>query len=255
MAPAHRYLQRAARTKLAKRAGGLAGALEAALFATPGGADGVEWGNCDAVIAQQLRQAEERCEPAFLLDSDGDDARVVTVGLSLLGHPEVLIRWPKVHADAARDIARDLVIEVFNGEGATHLSDGRHCFAARFGLGYRVERSDAPGDQMFGGRLGALTAKWRHAGTPPTVTLRLILDVREGGVLLAGCADAMAIWRKKGGVDVFTGLVKLPVPSVSWDAVGKSFSVASLKDIHGPLDGPCTIATPREFLAIMAEYD
>ena len=64
-----------------------------------------------------------------------------------------------------------------------------------------------------------------------------------------------ALWRRKGGVEMFTGIVRLPVTSESWEPRYDDCCFAKLVDRDGPLNGLCVVITPEEFLDAMAEYD
>jgi hypothetical protein len=79
------------------------------------------------------------------------------------------------------------------------------------------------------------------------------VDVREN-VVLAG-VKGVAIWRRRNGEEVFTGLVRTPLPPVSWQEAGFEFGAVRLVDRAGPLDGECRVISPEAFLKIMRRYD
>jgi hypothetical protein len=86
----------------------------------------------------------------------------------------------------------------------------------------------------------------RSSGSPP-----------EGIVLRPrfGEQHIHAYWRHKGGVRMFTGIVRFPVTSKSWAPVYDDCCYAKLVDRDGPLNGLCVVITPQEFLEAMKEYD
>ena len=81
------------------------------------------------------------------------------------------------------------------------------------------------------------------------------IDVRDDHDLPGGIENTTAVWRKLHGEDVFTGVVRLPLPSLAWQAAGQACSMARLCDPAGPIDGPCRILAPGAFVALMETYD
>jgi len=244
MAPAHAFSQTAQRRKLVERATGLLQQLDPTNVP-------------EHVPIRDRLEAIVRDRDVILATQEGEDtSAIMTFGMHLIGYPELVLRWPKVHAEAAREIVHDLVAAALNGARAK-LQDQRRVFAMRLELSYSMEGRGLP--DLSTGELRVmhnLTSTFLDSTVPPTLALRLLVDSREG-VVLKGVPEPepFAIWCKKDGRDVFTGLVRLPFPSKSFSALDMQFSVARLVDPAGALDGDRVILSPGEFMAELAQYD
>ena len=181
-----------------------------------------------------------------------------TVGMTLLGKPEVLLKWPVKHTEAAQGVMEDIVAGVMQNDHQP-IVHGRKVLAHRYELAYAmVDATSVIGDL---GKLWtafpAATRRYRPNDSKEcaVVVLHWIAHLAEDCVLSGGPQGTVAVWRQKGGRDVFTGIVKWPVPSQSWRDAGFPGSMARLVDPEGDLMGPCRILTPQEFVEAMAEYD
>ena len=192
---------------------------------------------------------------------DGPDAgklRIGTIGLTLLGQPEVLLKWPIEHAVAADGIIDDIIQGVLQADHQP-IAHGRNVIAARYDCAYAM----VDAHEVISGSLGALWTSIPALAQPflsrvehPVIVLHFLVDLTEGKVLPGGPQGmTMALWRKKNGLDVFTGIVQWPAPSRSWQHANIPGTMARLVDPQGRIEGPCTILTPKEFIDAMAEYD
>lgn len=201
---------------------------------------------------------EEHCgEEEASACRGGEHLRLATVGLALLGLPELFVAWPGDAREAAMGVLMDLAIQACSGE-ADALARGRKVFAARFGVGYQlVEAPSVAGSPLYE-PLVALTQSLRLGRPgPPPAALRLALqvDVRDG-VLLGGFEGAVAVYaRRGGGKREFTGCVQYPFPSPAWQEVGQDISVARLVDETGPLSGTARVISPEAFHEMMRAFD
>ena len=169
----------------------------------------------------------------------GEHLRLATVGLALLGLPELFVAWPDDAREAAMGVLMDLAIQACSGE-ADALARGRKVFAARFGVGYQLVVAPSVAGSPLYEPLVALTQSLclgRPEAPPTALRLALQLDMRDG-VLLSGFEGAMAVYARRGGKREATGCVQYPFPSPAWQEVGQDISVARLEDETGPLLGP-----------------
>lgn len=85
-------------------------------------------------------------------------------------------------------------------------------------------------------------------------------DNLDHGCIADNIEGTLAIWRKKDGRDVFTGIVRLPVASPDWLWLGYSFCHAELVNPPGTDGdrqsfGPSRVISPCQFLERMKLYD
>lgn len=181
--------------------------------------------------------------------SPDQGTRVATFGLALIGHPEIFVAWSPGFEEQAAEILQDLVVTCLNGDGREKLQDGRQVLAARLGIGYMIKTAPDVSDSP-------LYAFLKQRSTAPTFAfeLKFVMDARDD-VDLPGFPTALSIWKKKRGVDKFTGLIKTPVPSPNWAKIGCEYGIAKLIDKNGPINGPCRMTTPEEAMRIFAKYD
>lgn len=252
----HAALQTAARTRLAERAAQVYSRLtaDAPIDLT------VPMGAPVADVALELRGVLDhivdhrnvrilRCE-----DADGL-VRFSTLGLGLVGKSDLVVEWAAEHEEAARGILTDLVLSTLTGGEDEKIYVGRKVYAARFGLAYEMKALGWPSPESLHHAFAVASAHYHAPTTPPFVALKLVVDVRDNVDLPGGGGDTMAVWRKLDGNDVFTGVVRLSLPSPAWQAVGQPFSMARLLDRDGPLDGPCRILAPDTFVEVIQTYD
>lgn len=187
--------------------------------------------------------------------TDEGQFRAATVGLGLLGQPELLLRWPEALKEQASDVMHDLIISCCEGEGASKLYDMRSVYAMRLDLAYKMHATACADEEFCRGMLSAATAAYAVEGVPKALTLELVADMREGVLLSKGFKAGLAVYRNKNGVSTFTGLVRVPIPSRSWAAHNYQFCHARLADYDGDLEGPCTIITPAEYMDVIRDYD
>ena len=84
-------------------------------------------------------------------------------------------------------------------------------------------------------------------------------NLNEGSII-GNIAGTLAIWRKKDGIDVFTGIVRIPATSPGWAWLDYPFCMAEL--LHpwcSKTDyqsfGPSRVISPAQFLERMRIYD
>ena len=235
------HMGAANRTKSAQRAAKVA----------PEIADG-----CTRLYFEQVAQAGGRA--VVIADDTPPYVTMASVGLGLIGQPELKLRWPVVHAQKARCIFGDLIDQAYFGRKHHDLPyDGKQVMALAYDLSYTVVAEPDPSNEFGHGLITEATKAYRPKGAARQFELVFHADLREGVVLPGGVPGTLPRFESKNGVQVFTGLVELPVPSRTWSLSPFERSIAKLVDPDGPYDGPHTILTPPEFLELMdaAGYD
>jgi hypothetical protein len=237
MEPAHRHLQGLAREKVVACA-------QMWLAAIP---------DLGPMARATLERMVDMSMVAPLWDVTGERFRAHTVGHCALRIPELVFDWPAELNDAAFGIMRDLTAHALNGERGK-FQEGRLVFAERFGVWY-VLQSVAPDPDNAFPEVGKLLRGL--ATTPACLRVALVADRRDNGEVLAGGeAGTRALWRKRDGRDVFTGMVALPSPpSQKWLLTEQPCAIAQLVDPEGDILGKCVILSPGEALEAMREYD
>ena len=246
MAPAHAFLQGASRARLVSRAEKIATALRH----DSAGEDTRALLHC-IVNKRDVAIHEEHAADAVV---------VTTLGMSLLGLPELMAVWPKHLLEAARGVIQDKVRAALQGEreGTGSLEAGRAVFAARFEVGYEIVYGASPPEESITARLRALAVGAGHAraDNPTAAVFQFVADVREGVLLPGPNHAAEAVKHRKNGEEIFfDGYVRLPVPSLSWQLTGMEFSMARLEDKEGDVIGPCRIVPPDVYMAEMGQYE
>eukprot|EP00966_Prymnesium_polylepis_P329029 7384786-Prymnesium_polylepis.6 len=259
LAPAHVFLQAQSASKLRREA------IAVAKHASP-------------ELARRLESIKDAGRPVVVDMPNADVSitdvgggaplctRMATIGQNLLGASEVVLDWPGGMQDEAHAIIRDLVIETTNGERGK-LQTGRRVFAAAHEVAYMITEAPplgavankggvgAGGESCLWAEMAEATAARRPAGVPAAVNLELCVDVRAGAELRFEETEVRAVWARKKGKKVFTGMLALPLPPVCWSSLGFNEGFARLRDPDGPLSGLCYVVTPEEFHTVMAEFD
>lgn len=252
MAPAHAFMQTQNRNRLVARAAEVRAACAEAHDPPTDGRNAA--GFLVGALLDGITTKRDVERTQFKMPGGG--VCVSTFGLGLLGWPEIVIRWPADLREAALGIIRDIALECLNGVPYKQkVALGREVYAARYGVGYRVDELCPPGEDTVHHKFAVMGAKYRADDTPPFVMLSLAVDVRDDRDLPGGVPGTMAVWRKRGGVPCFTGIVQIPLPSPNWQQVDKSISFARLLDTSGDIDGPCRILSPAGFLAEIQQFD
>lgn len=246
MDPAYAFQANSNAQRIAQRASAL-------LAATPA---------VDPMVAAQLGKIVEHKRPLPAIMERGEVVNVGTFGMSLLGKPEVMMRWPIERKEAAEGVIADVINGAISGAmDAQALRPGRAVIADRFELAYRVEAMDegVMGNCCLWKTFTDATAAYRLDATPAVVDLKFCADLREGVAVRGRVAGTLGMWRNKNGVSTFTGFVQLPIPSLTWRSVGKDVSIARLVDATGgdthDICGPHVIVQPEEFIQAMGSYD
>jgi len=237
MALAHRHLEECSRSRLRRRATSVLHRTDAPL---------------DPAARRFFSEIARTGQP--IVYSVADDEGMVcvsSIGLALLGQPDVLLYWPEAMEDRAIGVATDLINDCCQGKRGK-LVDKRKVYAQRFELAYEMRAVPDHDGEPLAGKAGG--AAYAVPGVPQELGVFLVADLREG-VLLDGLKNGLAIYRDKDGKSTFTGYVRLPTPSNSWYSWGINHCVARLDDVDGDLEGPCTIVTPAEFMLAMRDYD
>ena len=234
MAPAHAYMQQQSREKIARVCKKLAKKPK------------------DPSVCVSLARIQQAKMPVPIPVAEPGMVKVATAGMSLLGAPEIFLVWPEEHGEAASGILQDVVLSAMNGDAALKLAVGRRVFAARFGLGYTIRAAPECDDSPLFSFLQTHTK--RKTGVPFAVELAFELAVRDG-MDLPGIKGCVALWRPKGGVDVFTGVVQTPVPSPHWMAAGFDCGFARLVEGNDDIEGPIRMLTTGEMMEAMTGFD
>lgn len=237
MAPAHAYMQNQAMLRIASTAQTLKAKTE------------------DPEIRNWLNTMQDMKRP--IVGRYGETCETLcrhsTLGMGLMGAPEIGLAWPEGLHDAAFGILEDLKLSVMNGE-MHQLAVGRTVYAVRFGIGYVVRDASECSDwSPVHDFLKEHTQ--RKPDIPFAVRLDMVVDLRDG-IDLPGLKGCMALYKKKGGVSTFTGVVKTPMPSPYYAANGSDYGVARLADGNAnDIEGPIRMLTLEEFQERMSVYD
>ena len=239
MAPADAHMMRCNHEKIVRRA------REALVGLPPG------------MARDQMEQIVDSDGKASLHGTEFEDGAVglATVGLSLLGTPDIQLRWPGHFKEAAQGIVGDLVNAVYAGRADGKLRDGKRTVAYAYDLAYVVVAQHDPKDHFGRGEFAPVTARHLKEGDPGYYELVLFADLREGIVLPGGVYGTEPWYAEKDGESVKTDIVVLPVPSRNWCTTALNGSFAKLVDPEGPTDGPHVILTPAQFTHHVIDND
>lgn len=241
MAPHDAYMQMNARKRIKKRAAAL----------TPKTAD--------ESAVRMLNGIAGDGNPKIICGGDEDtECKYATIGLSLLGCPEVFVNWPCASmAYAAKMVLRDLILECMNGNAKEKLVVGRPVYAQGYGIAYFMTAAPSvSGSPLYEFMEANRKKSIKESGAPFAIQLKFEVDIRDGVDLPLGIKGGLGLWRKKNGVDAFTGLVRMSIPSPMWAAGGFDYCLVRMLDpTTNDLTGPCRVATPDEVVEVFSQYD
>lgn len=226
MAPAHAFMQVNARAKIKAKAAAL---MDKTSHATTN---------------EQLKRLAKTGQPLILDFGDKRECKLATFGLSLHGVPELYCAWPcPSMRNAAAGVLQDLILTALNGEAKDKFAVGRMVYAQRFGVAYGIVPAGPVDDSPLFSFLET------HGSAKPVFALELHFgfDLRDGVDLPLGVKNGRAIWKPKDGVDTFTGLVRVPIPSPAWAEAGFNHCVVKLlHEDSFDIEGPCRVLPPEE---------
>lgn len=209
----------------------------------------------DSVMRPAFSSIVENGGRAFLYDIVvGDEIRLATVGLGLVGKSELHLSWPLTYKREAFAIIEDLVDKAYHGRmDPDEPHHGKCVLALAYDVAYVVRAVTDPLQEFGRGQVSAATKAYRGNGVPVAFRLVFSAGLREGVELPGGVPGTR--WdtqnKKDGTRNVRTGLVEFPIPSRSWAVTPFQGSKARLVDPNGPVDGPHVIVKPGVYLLLM----
>jgi len=200
------------------------------------------------VLDEVVRVAAPVCR--HFAAPDDPHGLVSTIGMPLVGSPDILCGWPRSMSSQAAELVADLVADAMSGSSGSCLRPGKVVDHTELCVTYTVSALDPAEEAEVPGHDLRMRSKqlWPFEGAS-LVRVDLLAYFREG-VVLPGSPNAapLLLRNTETGEAQETGLIMLPRPSAMYRKIGAGFSVARLTK-PGPPSGEHRIISPAEFHA------